>query len=88
MTGNGSVHGMVHGDPWTQDGVPAGRLLGAYPLGCRQQVSNMNSTNPLVQALLYSFAGFCRLVVLAYIVKECRFGRQAVPGVDHIDKSC
>ncbi len=34
MTGNGSVHGMLHGGPWTQDGG-----VGAYPLECRQQVS-------------------------------------------------
>ncbi|KAL0050919.1 hypothetical protein WJX82_009860 [Trebouxia sp. C0006] len=32
MTGNGSVHEVLHGGPWILDGG-----VGAYPLGCRQQ---------------------------------------------------
>lgn len=52
MTGNGSVHEVVHGDPRTQDGADV-----AYPLGCRQQVSKIDTTKALVQALLYSFGG-------------------------------
>ena len=52
MTGNGSVHEVVHGDPWTQDGGVI-----AYSVGCREQVSNMDSTKALVQALSYSCGG-------------------------------
>ncbi len=52
MTGNGSVHGVLPGDPWTQGGG-----VGAYPLGCRQQVSNIDTAKALVQALLYSCGG-------------------------------
>ena len=52
MTGNGSLHEEVPGDPWTQDGGVV-----AYPLGCRQQVSNKDTTKALVQALSYSCGG-------------------------------
>ena len=52
MTGNGSVHEVLHGGPWILDGG-----VGAYPLGCRQQVSNVDTIQALVQALLYSCGG-------------------------------
>lgn len=52
LSGDGSVHGVLPGDPWTQEGG-----VGAYPLGCRQQVSNMDSIKALVQALFFSCGG-------------------------------
>ena len=52
INGNGIVHEEVPGEPWTQDGGVV-----AYPLGCRQQVSNKDTTKALVQAQLYSCGG-------------------------------